>query len=139
MRINNHYKLISFVLILLSISSFFIGYIYGENSAGAGTLYHDFENVWINLQTFLKYDLATAIQLTAGSDPEVYQSSRTPLIYIFHKLFNPFTENKIFFIRSVFVISLTLPLIFYLCLQQKFKKEESLLLTLISSIICLSP
>tara|TARA_B100000029_G_scaffold96542_1_gene86664 strand:- start:215 stop:1528 length:1314 start_codon:yes stop_codon:yes gene_type:complete len=139
MRINNHYKTISFVLILLSISSFFAGYIRGENSAGAGTLYHDFENVWINLQTFLKNDLLTAIKLTAGADGEVYQSSRTPLIYIFHKLFNPFTENKIFFIRSVFAISLILPIIFYLCLKQKFKKEENLLLILISAIICLSP
>ena len=124
MRINNHYKLISLVLVLLSISSFFIGYIYGENSAGAGTLYHDFENVWINLQTFLNHNLIIAIQFTAGIDPEVYQSSRTPLIYILHKLFNPFVENKISFIRSVFIISLVLPVIFYLCLKQKFKQEE---------------
>ena len=47
---NIYYIFTAAILILLSISSFFIGYIYGENSAGAGTLYHDFENVWINLQ-----------------------------------------------------------------------------------------
>ena len=57
MRISNHYKSISLLLILLSIASFFIGFFYGENSAGAGTLYHDFDNVWRNLQIFLNTDM----------------------------------------------------------------------------------
>ena len=86
MRISNHYKSISLLLILLSITSFFIGFFYGENSAGAGTLYHDFNNVWRNLQTFLNNDLGTAINFTTYSDREIFQSSRTPLIYILHKL-----------------------------------------------------
>jgi|TARA_B100000929_G_scaffold184206_1_gene145881 hypothetical protein len=139
MRINNHYKSISFLLILLSITSFFIGFFYGENSAGAGTLYHDFNNVWKNLQTFQNNDLGTAINFTAGSDREIFQSSRTPLIYILHKIFNPFTGNKISFINSVFVISLSVPILFYLSLKQKFKNEDNLLLILISSTVCLSP
>ena len=61
MRINNHYKTISFVLVFLSVLSFFIGFIYGENSAGAGTFNGDFVNLWKNLQSFLNNDLKTAI------------------------------------------------------------------------------
>ena len=87
MRISNHYKSISLLLILLSIASFFIGFFYGENSAGAGTLHGDFNNLWMNLQTFLNNDLSTAIDFTANSDREIFQGSRTPLIYILHKVF----------------------------------------------------
>ena len=110
MRISSHYKSISLLLILLSIASFFIGFFYGENSAGAGTLYHDFNNVWRNLQIFLNNDLSAAIDFTANPDRETnlfFQSSRTPLIYILHKFFNPFTGNKVSFINSVFIISLS--------------------------------
>jgi len=139
MRINNHYKTISFVLVFLSVLSFFIGFIYGENSAGAGTFNGDFVGLWKNLQAFLNNDLKTAIKFTTEIDHENYQSSRTPLSYILHKLFNPFVDNQISFIRSVFVISLLGPFLFYLCLREKFKNEEKLLLILISSIIFLSP
>ena len=140
MKINTRYKFISLLLVLLSISSFFIGFIYGENSAGAGSLNGDFVGMWKNLQTFLNNDIATALKFTTEFDPEnYYKSSRTPLLYILHKLFNPFVENKIVFIRSVFVLSLSAPVLFYLCLRQKFKSEESLLLILISTTICLSP
>jgi len=139
MRIINYYKYFSFFLIILSISSFFIGFIYGENSAGAGTFDGDFEILWKNLQTFIKHDLNVAISFTSDLDAENYQSSRTPLLYIFHKLFNPFTENKISFVRSVFAFSLLAPILFYLCLKQKFKETENLILILISCIIFLSP
>ena len=66
-------------------------------------------------------------------------SARTPLVYIFHKLFNPFVGNEIVFKRSVFIMSLMIPVLFYISLKQKFRKEENLLLVLISSIIFLSP
>ena len=139
MRTNSYYKFFSICLILLSISSFVIGFIYGENSAGAGGFTGDFGQTWRNLQTFLNNDMGTAVHLTTTFDNEIYRSSRTPLLYIFHKLFNPFVENKIIFIRSVFFMSLSLPFLFYLCLKQKFKKEENLLLILISSTVLLSP
>ena len=139
MRIINYYKYFSFFLIILSISSFFIGFIYGENSAGAGTFNGDFVFLWKNLQTFINNDLNVAISFTSNLDAENYQSSRTPLLYIFHKLFNPFTENKISFVRSVFAFSLLAPILFYLCLKQKFKETENLILILISCIIFLSP
>jgi len=139
MRINSYYKFVSLLLILLSISSFFIGFIYGENSAGAGSLLGDFPGLWKNLQTFLNNDFATAIGYTTSLDHENYQSSRTPLLYIVHKLFNPFVDSQINFIRSVFIFSLITPLLFYICLRQKFKNEDTLLLILISSTLCLSP
>ena len=139
MKISSFYKFFSIFLILLSISSFFIGFIYGENSAGAGGLNGDFSQTWINLQLFLNNDISTAVQLTTTSDNNIYMSSRTPALYIINKLFNPFVENKFIFIKSIFVLSLLVPILFYLCLKQKFKNEENLLLILIASTVCLSP
>ena len=135
----NYYKYFSFFLILLSISSFFIGFNYSENSAGAGSFIGDFEHTWKNLQTFLNNDVSAAVHLTTSYDREIFRSSRTPLLYILHKLFNPYAENEILFIRSVFIISLSLPFLFYLCLKEKFKKEDNLLLILIASTVLLSP
>ena len=53
----NLYKFISIFLIILAISSYFIGFLYGENSAGAGTFSGDFVFLWRNLQTFVNNDL----------------------------------------------------------------------------------
>ena len=53
MKKNIYYRFIPTILILLSISSFFIGFIYGENSAGAGSAKGDFPGLWKNLQIFL--------------------------------------------------------------------------------------
>ncbi len=139
MKISGFYKFFSIFLILLSISSLFIGFIYGENSAGAGGLNGDFSQTWINLQLFLNNDISTALKLTTTSDSNIYMSSRVPTLYIVNKLFNPFVENKFIFIKSIFVLSLLVPILFYLCLKEKFKNEENLLLILISSIVCLSP
>ena len=102
MKMHSYYKFFSIFLILLSISSFFIGFIYGENSAGAGGLDGDFVNTWKNLQLFLNNDISTAVLITTSADQEIFVSSRTPLLYILHKLFNPFVKNEIIFIRSVF-------------------------------------
>ena len=52
MKKNIYYRFIPTILILLSISSFFIGFIYGENSAGAGSAKGDFPTLWKNLQIF---------------------------------------------------------------------------------------
>ena len=138
--LNDNYKSVVFILIFLSFSSFFLGFYLDENSAGAGGFFGDFLLNWSNLQIFLKNDLLTAINYTDGSDPDnFYQSSRPPLVYVLHKLFNPFLETELSFRRSVFLISLSGPIIFYFCLKQKFKKEDNLLLILIASLILLSP
>ncbi len=138
--LNDNYKIITLILIFLSFSSFFLGFYFDENSAGAGGLYGDFSLNWANLQIFLNNDLRTAINYTDNSDPDnFYNSSRPPLVYVLHKLFNPFLETELSFRRSVFLISLSGPIIFYFCLKQKFKKENNLLLILIASLILLSP
>ncbi len=138
--LKDNYKILSFFLIFLSFFYFFVGFYFDENSAGAGGYNGDFNLNWINLQIFLNNDLLSAINYTDGSDPNnPYNSSRPPLVYILHKLLNPFLESKIGFRSSVFIISLAGPLLFYFCLKQKFKKEDNILLLLISSIILLSP
>ena len=96
MKKNIYYRFTAAILILLSISSFFIGFIYGENSAGAGGLIlGDFPTLWKNLQIFLNNDITTALNFTNDLDSG-YKSSRTPLLYILHAYLNPFAENKVF-------------------------------------------
>ena len=131
-RINN-YKILSIILIFLSIFSFFLGFYLDENSAGAGTYGGDWDIGWKNIQIILNNDLSIAL-----NHPD-YLTNRTPLIYILHKLFNPFAGTEIGYRTSSFIISLIAPVLFYLCLKQKFKSEDGLLLSLIASIIFLSP
>ena len=70
MKISSYYKFFSIFLILLSISSFFIGFIYGENSAGAGGFDGDFKHTWGNLQLFLNNDLGTALSVTTNTNAD---------------------------------------------------------------------
>ena len=56
-----------------------------------------------------------------------------------HASLNPFVENVIAYRRSVFIISLSVPVLFYFCLKQKFNNKDNLLLILIASTIFLSP
>ncbi len=133
MQAKINYKILSYILILISFVSVFLGFYLEENSAGAGSYKGDITNIWPNLQIFLANDLISSIQ------HEAYYTSRTPLLYILHEIFNPFVEDIKSYRISVFVISLTLPILFYFCLKQKFNKEENILLLLISSTVCLSP
>ena len=130
-KINN--KILSLLLISISISSLFLGYYFNENSAGAGSYEGDLGSIWKNLQIFLKNDLLESI-----NHPD-YFDSRTPIAYILHEIFNPFVKNIESYRKSVFIISLSLPILFYFSLKKKFKTEDNLLLLLISSLVCLSP
>ena len=85
----NLYKFISIFLIILAISSYFIGFYFNENSGGSGSYRGDFRVIWNNFQIFLNNDLISSIQ-----HPE-YNDSRTPISYILHELLNPFLDNKI--------------------------------------------
>ena len=73
---------------------------------------------------FESNDLFTALSLTASNDSNVFQSSRIPGVYIFHKLFNPFTENIFQFKLSVTLLSLLVPIFFYKALTLRFQKVE---------------
>ena len=133
MEIKNNYKFFSFVLIFLSLLSFFLGFHLDENSAGGGSYLGDWSFLWPNLKLFINNDLYTAIT------HENFISNRPPLIYMMHASLNPFVENVIAYRRSVFIISLSVPVLFYFCLKQKFNNKDNLLLILIASTIFLSP
>jgi len=133
MQIKINYRILSIALIFISFSSIFLGFYLDENSAGAGSYEGDIQTIWKNLQIFLSNDLILSI-----NHPD-YHDSRTPIAYIVYEIFNPFVENITSYRRSVFAISLTLPLLFYFCLKQKFEKSNNLLLLLITSTVCLSP
>ena len=129
----NNYKFFSFVLIFLSLLSFFLGFYLDENSAGGGSYLGDWSFLWPNLKLFINNDLYTAIT------HENFLSNRSPLLYMMHASLNPFVENVIAYRRSVFIISLSAPVLFYFCLKQKFNNKDNLLLILIASTIFLSP
>ena len=133
MEIKNNYKFFSFVLIFLSLLSFFLGFHLDENSAGGGSYLGDWSFLWPNLKLFINNDLYTAIT------HENFLSNRPPLLYMMHASLNPFVENVIAYRRSVFIISLSVPVLFYFCLKQKFNNKDNLLLILIASTIFLSP
>ena len=92
----NLYNFTSIFLIVLAVLSYFWGFYLDENSAGAGSYSGDITNVWNNIQIFIKNDIVSSI------NHENYYSSRTPLVYIFHKVFNPFTENISEYRKSIF-------------------------------------
>jgi hypothetical protein len=139
----NFFKLLSIFFIFLSIIFFFYGFLVGENSAGAGGFKGDFSNVWITLQTFLNNDLLSSIktsaEITMPGLERLYISSRTPLIYIINKIFNPFVDSKTNYIRSIFCFSLLAPILFYYSLKIKFPKTNNIILVLLACTILLSP
>ena len=74
---------------------------------------------------------------TAITHPD-YADNRPPTSYILHNLLNPIAEDKLNYRRSVFLISLTIPILFYFSLKKNFKDTENVILILISSTILLS-
>tara|TARA_B100000886_G_scaffold335833_1_gene293611 strand:- start:2393 stop:3703 length:1311 start_codon:yes stop_codon:yes gene_type:complete len=136
-KLRENYNYLFFLLITLSILSFFFGFSIDENSAGGGK--GDFGNTWKNLQTFKNNSLLDALKITSLGDSSTFQSSRLPGVYIFHKFLNPFTENTLQFRLSVFIFSLLVPISFYYALKINLKKIKPIYAMLISSLIFLSP
>ncbi len=122
-----------YLLIFLTVSSYFLGYYLNENAAGAGLYTGDLGHVWKNIKIYLNNETIKSI-----SDPNFY-SNRPPLLYLFHKYINPFTGDIELFRLSVFVISITSPFLFYYCLTKKFIKTNKIFLALIAVTILLSP
>ena len=123
----------SLVLILFALFSFFYGFYMDEIPMGSGGHGGDFKFVKKSIQIFSSNSLVESILLFSDS------SNRPPLIYILHKIFNPFFSDEINFRRVIFFISLNLPILFFLCLKEKFKKTDNILLALLSSTILLNP
>jgi len=116
-------------LTLLIYSSFVLGFIFNENSIGSGDYGGDLQWMWINFEIYKTNDLWTAIH-----HPDFF-GNRTPLLYILHILFNPFINNIDTYRFTVFCISFIGPIIFYLCLKQRFKDTDKFILFFISSFI----
>jgi|LakMenEpi03Aug12_release.lakeMendotaPanAssembly.Ray.scaffolds.fasta_scaffold169976_1 hypothetical protein len=123
--------------IFLSIISFFLGFLFRENSAGGGNL--DFNNTWPNLKIFLQNDLISSIKNTKTLELGTFISSRIPTSYILNKFFNPFTYSVNAFLFSVFLLSFLAPFALYFALKKKFVSVDRLLLFSISFILLLSP
>ena len=129
----NKKKLAINTLIFLIIISFFVGFFFNENSAGAGNYNGDIQHSWKNLQIFVNNNLYQAII------SKEYYSNRTPLVFILHKYLNPFTDNIEAYRYSVFIISLSIPVLLFIALKKKFSRTNSSLLLLLSCITLLSP
>ena len=135
-------KNIPILLSSLVLISYFLGFYLDENSAGSGAdtaELGDLVNTWNNLELFLNNSIMDGVNATSSLDQSIYKSSRTPLVYIFHKIFNPFTDSINSFRTSVFFFSLLGPIIFFFCLKQRFRSTKDSYLILISSLILLSP
>lgn len=135
LKVNYNFLLLS--ISVLAILSYFFGYYIDENSAGGGK--GDFSTTWKNLQAFENVSFVEAIKLTASQDSNIFQSSRIPGVYIFHKLFNPFTKNPNEFRLSVFLFSILIPISFYYAIKLKYKNVNPILILSLSTLIFLSP
>ena len=116
---------------ILTLLSFFLGFVFDENSAGGGP--NDSEHIWTNLQVFLTNDIRAAIT------HDDYFDGRSPVAYILHKYLNPFASDYLLYRKSVFALSLLLPLLLIITLKKKFFLEKKELLIFLGSIIFISP
>ena len=133
MKQNLSIQLFSITFTLFAIISYFYGFYIDEVPMGAGGYTGDFVYVLKSIDLFSNNSILDSILLFSET------SNRPPLIYILHKLFNPFFTDELNFRRSVFIISLSIPVLFFLCLKEKFKKTDKILLILLSSVILFNP
>ena len=117
-----------FFYFLLSLS-LFVGFYFGEDSSGSGGHIADFNNTWqlvLNFQESLFIDFTEWIIVF-------------PLHYIILSKIQSLVQDK-YLLRLIYCsISLVIPYLFYLCLRNKFEKENKNLLYLFSLIIFLLP
>ena len=117
-----------FLYLLLSLS-LFIGFYFGEDSSGSGGYIADFNNTWqlvLNFQKSLFIDFTEWIIIF-------------PLHYIILSKIQTLVNDK-YLLRLLYCsISLIIPYLFYVCLKNKFEKEDKNLLYLFSLIIFLLP
>ena len=131
-ELNKSNKFISIFSFFFIVLYFFYGFLTNENAAGAGGYNGDFNHIWNNLNLF-----KTGIFINL--DNIEYTDSRFPFSYIFHIYLNPFIETKLGLRLSVFVLSALVPVLFFLCIRENYKKNNLETILLISSLILLSP
>ena len=121
----------SFYTIFLLLITYFMGFIFNENSSGGA--YKDFINqsIVVNafsenfFQTFLNYD--------------DYNTRHSPIFIIFLSLFKKInlSDDIIRFLH--FIICLSLPYLFFKCLKIRFSDIDDQVLYFLTGIIFLSP
>ena len=131
MFIKSKNKTIQISLATICLISFFIGFVFNENSAGGGAI--DSISVYNNIQIYLNNDFHESLR------HENFFSSRTPLFYIMQEFINPFANNEENYKASITFFSLLLPIFFYVCLKKKYHFENKYNLLFIASLILLSP
>ena len=105
------------IIIFIPITSFIIVFFLNENSAGVGPFAIDSGHIRDNINIFLNNNLKEAIL-----HPDLF-GNRTPLIYVIHKLINPFFGDYEKFRVIVFLISLIGPIILFKLLLIAFLPE----------------
>lgn len=120
------------ILLLSNLFFFFFGFYNNENAAGAGDYFGDIIAIWKNQNLFINKTILEAIS------NDSYFDSRPPTAYIMHKYLNFYFYDLESYRKSVFTISILLPLFFSIFLKNKFNKSY-LICIFCSSIILLSP
>ena len=120
------------VLVICSISiSFFLGYFFGENSAGGGAEFYAME--WPIIQSFKKDFLFTINNYGSMNDYTM------PFSYIIQAYLNPFSNNVTNYQLSNTIISLIIVLIFSIVLKRKFLHINFVDNLLIASVFLILP
>ena len=120
------------VLVICSISiSFFLGYFFGENSAGGGAEFYAME--WPIIQSFKKDFLFTINNYGLMHDYTM------PFPHMMNAYLNPFSDNVESFQLANTIISFTIVLIFAIALKKKFSHINFVDILLIASVFLISP
>ncbi len=100
-----------------------------------GGVVNDLATHWQYI-TYLKEDIANLIKLEMGVDTNLINFPLHNIIFSQIYFFNDSLKNYLFI---VFITSLLLPIIFFLCLRNRFKNINKYSLILLGSIIYLFP
>ncbi len=100
-----------------------------------GGVVNDLATHWQYI-TYLKEDIANLIKLEMGVDTNLINFPLHNIIFSQIYYFNDSLKNYLFI---VFITSLLLPIIFFLCLRNRFKNINKYNLILLSSLIYLFP
>lgn len=136
-NLNKNQKNFSLILIFMIFISYFVGFIYQENSAGGAV--DDFQNTKKNIVLFKNNSFLDSIKATATTDDKIFQSTRAPGFYVFNKYVNPYTTEIRKYQSVITVFSLLIPILLFLNLRLKYKHVDKNLLFFLSSITLLSP
>ena len=115
------------------VISYFVGFFFDENSAGAGGYNGDISWIQKNIDIFKNNNIFNAVK-----NPDFF-GNRPPLIYIINKLINPYFFELEKYRSTVFILSLFSPVFLFLILRLRFYKTKVEFLTLLSVSILLSP